>query len=119
LNTPDRDPWRGGPAPGMAVPDAPLEMLKGTLTFLSEALGTGFTLLIAGAVPMGLPKDLTVVALGRDGTHRDPDGLLAARFDLSEGAGYLIRPDTHVAARFRIVTPAEVTAAWLLARGVA
>jgi 3-(3-hydroxy-phenyl)propionate hydroxylase len=47
----------------------------------------------------------------------DLKGLLARRYDLSAGDGYLLRPDQHVAARWRVLDPARVLAAWRRALG--
>ena len=101
LSTPDEAPWAGGPPPGAPIPDAPLG--EG---YFSEKLGHGFTLLRwrngsnAGGVD-GLP----II------DAQDSDRMLIERFALAPSAAYLIRPDRHVAARFRDVTRAAVEAA--------
>jgi 3-(3-hydroxy-phenyl)propionate hydroxylase len=41
----------------------------------------------------------------------DVDGLLAKRYDADPGTVYMIRPDHHVAARWRAFNPAKVRAA--------
>lgn len=122
LSTPDRDRWDSGPAPGAPIPDAPLIAPDGRPAFLSEALGAGLTLLLAGnAAPPDLPPDLPPgIALLRvgdgAGVWRDSEGLLASRFDAAPGSAYLIRPDRHVAARFRHPAASDVAAAFARAR---
>ncbi len=99
LNGPDALP--DGPAVarvGAPCPDAPLA--EG---FLLSRLGAGFALLAIDAeLPEGAdagPSPLRGVVLGR---AEDPSGLLAARYlGPSPGAVYLIRPDQHIAARWR------------------
>ena len=56
------------------------------------------TVLVAGpdCDAAGAPADITVVS--------DADGLLAARYDARPGTAYLIRPDQHIAARWRAST---------------
>lgn len=119
LNTPDRDAWSAGPQPGTVVPDAPLLARNGHRQFLSEALGSGFSIIVAQPWPQGIPADTSVVSIGDHGSHRDVDGLLTARFDLTAGAAYLVRPDMHVAARFRAPTPTAIALALRRAKGVA
>ncbi len=113
LSTPDGDAWSGGLVPGAPIPDAPLVAPGGGPAFLSEALGQGFSLLWLGpGSPPRLPAGLTLVAVGEGpGQWRDANGELVRRFDLTSGAGYLLRPDGHVAARFRAATPARIAAA--------
>ncbi len=68
--------------------------------------------LAQGAIPVE-----TVVVTPAGGELRglrvlaDREGLVAARYDLSPGTAYLLRPDQHVAARWRTFEPAAVRAA--------
>ena len=90
LSTPDDGSWAGGPPPGAPMPDAPLG--KG---YLSEKLPHGFALLClqAGAETTAV-AGLPVINVDNN------DKNLIARFSLSPGAAYLVRPDRHIAARF-------------------
>lgn len=106
LSTPDKGTWATGPEPGASVPDAPAGS-----GYLSQQLGQGFALLGgADAVRTLAGSSLRVVGAG------DGEVLLRQRFDLTPGASYLIRPDRHVAARFRNTTDAAVSAALKRAR---
>ena len=122
LSTPDTAPWEGGIVPGAPIPDAPLKDAHGKAMYLSEALGQDFTLLtlsvsepVAKALADTVP-DLRRIDIGRNGYH-DIDGLAVDRFSLVAGAGVLIRPDGHVAARFQTLTQATVLAALDRAKG--
>ena len=74
--------------------------------YLSERLGQGFALLHwrGGAEAIGA-KALNVIDVS------DTDEALIARFGLTPGAGYLMRPDRHVAARFQHMDHGAVKAA--------
>jgi 3-(3-hydroxy-phenyl)propionate hydroxylase len=118
LSTADTDTWTAGPAPGAPAPDAPLTDRNGRSCYLSEALGPDFTLLVRTPAPLdALPDRVALVAIGEDGAFRDAEGLFAARYDATPGTAYLIRPDTHIAARFKSLTDAKLRAALARARG--
>ena len=56
---------------------------------------------------------MTVVTVARNGqpdagTVIDRDGTAFARWDAVDGTAYLIRPDQHVAARWRRPRPGEI-----------
>ena len=118
LSTPDADAWRGGPAPGAPAPDVPLTDHQGKACFLSEALGRDFTLVVANPASLSaLPAGVMVLTIGDGGAFRDAQGLFAQRYDAQPGSAYLVRPDTHIAARFKTVTAAKIAAALAKARG--
>ncbi|MEM7491340.1 MAG: FAD-dependent monooxygenase, partial [Pseudomonadota bacterium] len=89
--------------PGAPCPDAPLED-----GFLLDRLTSGFTLLALGEAPDG-PDDLPVLHVPQP--HPD----LAARYGAP--ALYLIRPDQHVAARWRTADSTAIAAARARATG--
>lgn len=102
LNTPDAGEWRGKMTPGTCATDAPVTV-NGQDGWLLDLLGDGFTLLALGVAAEPVKSgafSAKVVSLDRD--FSDPQGLVAERFDAAgQGALYLIRPDQHIAARWR------------------
>jgi len=100
LSTPDAEKWGGTARLGAPVPDVPLVFADGRRGFLSEAVGGGFMVLWVtdGARP-DVPKGMTLMAVGVDAV--DVEGLFAGRFDARPGSTFLLRPDGHLAARWR------------------
>jgi 3-(3-hydroxy-phenyl)propionate hydroxylase len=101
LNTTDDAPFTPLARPGSAAPDAAV-IRNGRPGWLLESFGGRFVLLVAGIdVPDRVRDvaDLTVLELGVD--VADTRGDLVRRYDLGGGGAYLIRPDQHVAARWR------------------
>ncbi|MCX7362137.1 MAG: FAD-dependent monooxygenase [Alphaproteobacteria bacterium] len=110
--TRDEVSFRAGPAPGQAVPECPLR-LDSEATFLTQRLSDGFVVLAAfpsGEVPAGF------VAACEEARRRTPlavvlvegGGRFDTLFDVRAGAVYLIRPDGHVAARWRAVDRSDL-----------
>lgn len=99
LSTPDSDAFAGGPPPGAPCPDAPITAPDGESGWLLNQLGGDFALLVFETDRVD--TDLRQVRIGGTGGWADPEGLVAERYDLRPGTCYLIRPDQHVAGRWR------------------
>jgi 3-(3-hydroxy-phenyl)propionate hydroxylase len=121
LSSADVNTWRGGPRPGASMIDAPITARDGNATFLSEAFiaaGTRFALLeFANGAAIDAPPEVGVVRIGGNDGFGDPSGALAARYDASPGAAYLLRPDGYIAARFRHPSHQAIDAALARAAG--
>jgi len=135
LNTPDVDSFAGDMVPGAPLDDAPVRV-AGADGWLLDQLGNRFVLLAfadsADAIDTALPglraqaAALAAAALpvqtllvtthasaapaGLTALH-DRDGLLAQRLDTRPGTCYLVRPDQHVAARWRCFDATALQAA--------
>jgi 3-(3-hydroxy-phenyl)propionate hydroxylase len=104
LNTPDDEPWAAGLPPGSPAADAPVRH-NGADGWLLHQF-RNFRLLLFGA-----PDDFPAAALDQGavfvtptpatGALHDHTGLVAARYDARPGTVVLLRPDQHVAARWR------------------
>ncbi|MFI6521519.1 FAD-dependent monooxygenase [Spirillospora sp. NPDC050679] len=120
-----RRPPRGRPqpaAPGVIVPDAPLD-LPGAAR-LRELLRSGFTLLLAPDLPReGFAEALLAATAAPVTVLRtadlDPSGGLAASLDVRPGEAWLVRPDAHLAAVLPRPEPAAAVAALRRALGFA
>lgn len=131
LNTPDAEAFAGDMVPGAPMADAPVEE-AGQPGWLLDAVGNRFVLLLflsdvdkltpswrdqVDALAGGPIPVETVVVTPQGGELRgvrvlkDTQGLAAARYDATPGTAYLVRPDQHVAARWRTLQPARVRAA--------
>jgi 3-(3-hydroxy-phenyl)propionate hydroxylase len=123
LNTPDSDAFEGRMVPGSVALDAPVLRADGSGSWLLRQLLEGFTLLIYGAdLNTEAPCQVVRVQAKNDPADSkesqvlmDIDGLIAKRYDMQVGTAYLLRPDQHVCARWRQVTPAKLQAALDLA----
>lgn len=134
LNTPDSEPFTGDMVPGAPMDDAPL-MKNGQPAWLIDQLGGKFQLLyfceeaiqiteamqrqLLGLAHAQIPIETLVIA--RRGTQSslnvllDQEGLAFARYDATDGTCYLVRPDQHVAARWRETEISRIVAAVTLA----
>jgi len=117
LNIPDTDDFAGSMRPGTNAADAPVLDTEGRKTWLLNALGRDFMLLCFGAAPMDAVSvhgvRARVVSIGADATCalQDAEGFAAQRYDGRPGTVYLLRPDQHVAARWRTFDVARIQAA--------
>lgn len=125
LNTPDTDAFEGNMVPGAPLDDAPVRV-QGQDAWLLDQLGSRFVLLafadsveqldpVVRAQAAALASDAipveVVLVTAHAGTApdktagltvlHDRDGLMAQRMDARPGSCYLVRPDQHVAARWR------------------
>jgi 3-(3-hydroxy-phenyl)propionate hydroxylase len=117
LNTPDAGIWHGRMTPGTVCSDAPV-MAGGQPGWFLQQIGQGFTLLDFGTQAQPVSVGGVTAQVLRVGQEiEDSERLLAKRYDAQPGTVYLIRPDQHVAARWRSFNPAEAKAA--LARALA
>jgi 3-(3-hydroxy-phenyl)propionate hydroxylase len=105
LNTADEDSFEGWMRPGAPADDAPLAGGR----WLLRELPAGFVLLVFGEPP-GVPLPVPSFRLPCDGPA-------AQRYDARPGTCVLLRPDQHVAARWRTLDIAKLRAA--LARAMA
>ena len=97
--------FESGPVPGAAMPDA-----RFGDGFLSNMMGADFTLICFNQI---LADDLT------DGDFAVrvllPDSEAAQVFNADRDSAYLVRPDGHVAARWKTASKADVQNAMLVA----
>jgi 3-(3-hydroxy-phenyl)propionate hydroxylase len=127
LNTPDADAFAGDMVPGAPLDDAPVE-IDGQPAWLLDQLGGRFQLLVyverasdlderalaelQTAIPIE-PVLVTATPGARPGVRalHDARGRFLERFDALPGSAWLVRPDQHVAARWRRLEPGAVRAA--------
>jgi 3-(3-hydroxy-phenyl)propionate hydroxylase len=115
LSTPDVDIWSGSARLGAPVPDAPMRDRNGQPIWLLEALGGEETVLHVPNASQP-PTGSRVLVIGKD--LIDEHGLFSERFDTSPGSTYLVRPDQHLAARWRHTTPSLIETASRRLRGL-
>jgi 3-(3-hydroxy-phenyl)propionate hydroxylase len=134
LNTPDEAPdaFAGRMLPGAPMDDAPV-LDNGDEGWLLDKVGNQFFALYFADDPAALDAatvdalsnlscgSIAVQALvisnkpgvvnGGLPNLEDPRGLVAQRYDAKHGTAYLLRPDQHVAARWRVLDAAKIKAA--------
>ncbi len=123
LNTPDEEAFEGQMTPGAPAADAPLRH-DGREGWLLDHLGGGFKGVFfgpRGAIPHHLDVGgvrIDILCVG-DGGIEDVQGWIARRYDGRPGSFYLLRPDQHVAGRWRRFDEEKVKSALSRAVGKA
>ena len=125
LNTPDGDAFDSHMVPGAPMEDAPIAV-QGRNGWLLDQVGNRFQLLVyaddastvdrallAGLRDAPIPVEAIVVSprpadLPGVRVLQDLKGLVARRYDARDGSAFLLRPDQHLAARWRGVDAAKV-----------
>jgi 3-(3-hydroxy-phenyl)propionate hydroxylase len=128
LNTPDADSFVGNMVPGAAMDDAPVRV-SGRDGWLLDNVGNRFRLQVYADDPAAvdvaavsalasdaIPVEPFVVSprTGNAGSltvMHDSKGRIAQRYDARDGTVYLLRPDQHIAARWRAFDAFAVRAA--------
>ncbi|TAH45343.1 MAG: FAD-dependent oxidoreductase [Betaproteobacteria bacterium] len=131
LNTADEAAFAGHMIPGAPMDDAPIETAGGA-QWLLHAVGNRFQVLhylpdasaLDAAAVQALaaladaPIAVEAIIVAERGTAPaglktliDARGRIRERYDLQPGTTYLLRPDQHVAARWRSLDVAQVRAA--------
>lgn len=131
LNTPDADAFAGDMVPGAPMDDAPIAV-DGQPGWLLDQVGNRFQCLyfVGDAAVLTEAERETLDAMQHDSPAIEPvlvaskpttaqglrvlhdvQGLMAKRYDARPGTTYLLRPDQHVAARWRHLAQNAVVAA--------
>ena len=129
LSTPDRDPFSCAIKPGAPAVDGPLLASSRVLSLLDQ-LGGRFDLLVfdgtermTDAFKTEFGNQLRVARIASEpgsttAVFADSDKLVTRRYDAQEGTSYLLRPDQHIAARWRQPSVADVRSALRCAQGI-
>jgi 3-(3-hydroxy-phenyl)propionate hydroxylase len=133
LSTLDRDAFSGAMVPGAPAADAPV-CVHGRNAWLIDEIGGRFELLVFAPVApqwldelqrtLGGELRVTLVVVRATGNEpadvrviEDAEGLVRQRYDAASGTVYLLRPDQHVAARWRAPRLVEVLEGLVRAQG--
>lgn len=130
LNTPDSEAFVGDMLPGAPMDDSPVEY-EGKPSWLIDHVGGSFMALYFCDDPSAIPEAMQLQLQGlteaavpvtplviakRPGECRmtllvDREGIAFPRYDARPGTLYLVRPDQHVAARWREAEVSRIVAA--------
>jgi 3-(3-hydroxy-phenyl)propionate hydroxylase len=116
LSTPDTDSWKCPTKPGAPLLDARMKSSNNETAWLLHTVGGEETVLHVQNgrnIPEIPGKKLIVI--GKD--LIDDSGFFAQRYDATPGATYLVRPDQHLAARWRHFDPSAIELASRRLRG--
>jgi 3-(3-hydroxy-phenyl)propionate hydroxylase len=130
LNTPDAEAFEGQMVPGAPMDDAPVHTAEQGAeqdAWLLDQVGQGFACLLFADAPLSaevlaqlqtlssgplpvMPLVVAPRAMEVPGVKVivDTQGWMARRYDGKAGTTYLLRPDQHVAARWRQLSAAQV-----------
>ena len=126
LNTADEDKFTAAQRPGAPCLDAPI-MENGRRGWLLKKLGDRFVILyfadgeadLPPTPSTAVPFEWLLVNKRQAAGLYDKDGLAFRHYDAAPGTCYLVRPDQHVAARWRGFDGDKVAAALRVAVGMA
>ena len=132
LNTPDSSNFAGDMVPGAAMDDAPLQEADQDLWLLdqignhfaalvyvqdAQAVAAHYAALAQTLAALPIPVELVLLTPQAPGkisgvrVLHDHKGRFAERYDAQAGTCYLLRPDQHVAARWRAADASAIQAA--------
>lgn len=121
----DNDLFSAGPAHGVPLQNIRIaeddylldhwEAAFQLLYFTSQAVPEAILQQVAALEKQGIP--LKLLAIGNQQGLADSEGHFAKRYDAQPGTAYLVRPDQHVCARWKQLSPAQLQAAIYQALG--
>jgi 3-(3-hydroxy-phenyl)propionate hydroxylase len=117
LNTPDADTFTGRMAPGAVALDAPVSVNGEDDWWMAQLDGSFVLAVFCGNTLPGRDTQSALQALRMAPVPVKAVLVVAKRYDAQPGTTYLIRPDQHIAARWRAFNADAVAAAVKRATG--